>query len=491
MEANPMNDVDTKTDVLETDVLVAGAGPCGLGAAWRYEELLRRRFPGLQDWLLVESALQVGGNAASFTDEQGFTWDCGSHVIYSHYPYFDRFLQETLADEIEYQRRQGWVWLEGHYIPFPLQNNLQRLPRGQLLACLKSLPREAVNHELHTFRHWLDAHFGSALCELFFYPFNRKMWAHDPGLMATGWTARKSGSRHRNVPLASLEQLLENIVLERDAPGWEQACPFPYPRQGGAGRLWSKAVEALPARRVRLGTALVSLDAPRHEALLSDGTRVHYRRLISSLPLPELIPKLDAASRCLFPPSPLKYSSSHVVGLGLCGPLPALLQGKCWIYVADPAIPFFRLTVLSSYSRFNVPQDGEYWSVLCEVSSSDSAPLPESGLQQAVEDGLSAMGLLDDGAAIVSRWQRHIKYGYPIPCLERDVYLDVADALLTQMDIYSRGRFGAWKYEVSNQDNAFMQGVEAVDSFVLGTEELTYRHPDLACRNAVNRVLPA
>jgi hypothetical protein len=46
------------------------------------------------------------------------------------------------------------------------------------------------------------------------------------------------------------------------------------------------------------------------------------------------------------------------------------------------------------------------------------------------------------------------------------------------MDIWSRGRFGSWRYEVGNQDHSFMLGVEAVDNIVSGAVELTLNYPD-------------
>src|SRR5262249_21764290 len=57
-----------------TRVLIIGAGPTGLGAAWR---LLAA---GESDWLLCEAAVDAGGLASSVVDDAGFTWDLGGHV---------------------------------------------------------------------------------------------------------------------------------------------------------------------------------------------------------------------------------------------------------------------------------------------------------------------------------------------------------------------------------------------------------------------------
>ena len=53
-----------------------------------------------------------------------------------------------------------------------------------------------------------------------------------------------------------------------------------------------------------------------------------------------------------------------------------------------------------------------------------------------------------------------------MPLVNRDCVLNKVQAELEAAHIFSRGRFGSWKYEESNQDHAFMQGVEAVDHIV-------------------------
>jgi hypothetical protein len=80
----------------------------------------------------------------------------------------------------------------------------------------------------------------------------------------------------------------------------------------------------------------------------------------------------------------------------------------------------------------------------------------------------------------VSIYHRRLEYGYPTPCLRRDSVLEKALPWLKQeYGIWSRGRFGSYKYEVGNQDHSCMLGVEAVDNMLFGAKEFTLLHPSL------------
>ena len=45
---------------------------------------------------------------------------------------------------------------------------------------------------------------------------------------------------------------------------------------------------------------------------------------------------------------------------------------------------------------------------------------------------------------------------------------------LGERAIHSRGRFGAWRYEIGNTDHSVMMGVEVVDHLLRGEKELTW-----------------
>jgi hypothetical protein len=80
-------------------------------------------------------------------------------------------------------------------------------------------------------------------------------------------------------------------------------------------------------------------------------------------------------------------------------------------------------------------------------------------------DGLVSAGILDasDLDRIVSRWLHKVDYAYPVPTHGRDEALREIQPFLESKDIFSRGRFGAWKYEIGNMDHSVVMGVEAVD----------------------------
>jgi hypothetical protein len=75
---------------------------------------------------------------------------------------------------------------------------------------------------------------------------------------------------------------------------------------------------------------------------------------------------------------------------------------------------------------------------------------------------------------IVSRQLLRVPYSYPVPTRERDEALEVIQPWLMQHGIYSRGRFGAWRYEIGNTDHSVMMGVEVADHIIDGRPENTW-----------------
>ena len=115
---------------------------------------------------------------------------------------------------------------------------------------------------------------------------------------------------------------------------------------------------------------------------------------------------------------------------------------------------------------------------MLEVSESSYRPVNQDTLLKECIQGLVNTDMVKAEDEIVSTYVRRFDHGYPTPSLEREGVLKELLPKLQDMDIYSRGRFGSWRYEVGNQDHSFMLGVEAVDAIHNGAVELTLNYPD-------------
>lgn len=454
-------------------IVIIGAGPTGLGAAWRLREL------GHENFTVLEAMPYAGGLAHSFQDDAGFTWDIGGHVMFSHYDYYDKVFDAVMGQDFVLNERESWVRVRDRWVPYPFQNNIRYLPSRDAADCLVGLIRaqggESLSHAgAANFGEFIDRVFGEGIARIFMRPYNFKVWAHPPEMMNKHWIGER-------VAVIDVERAVRNVVEGRDDFGWGPNNKFKFPLRGGTGEFYRRMAERLDDR-IRLSTRVEAIDSARKviSVRTADGNieEIEYDALISAMPLDVLCTKVisDTPPEVRDAAGGLLHSAGHMVGIGLKRPCPST---KSWMYFPEDNCPFYRVTYLSNYSPYMTPNqtgaNDTHYSLLCETSASAHKPVDAGRIVEDTIVGLENAGLLEPGGRrdIVSTWLHSVEYSYPTPSVDRDDRLSVAIPWLESRGIYSRGRFGMWKYEVANTDHTLMQGVEVIDRLLLGEPEHT------------------
>jgi protoporphyrinogen oxidase len=432
------------------DLIVLGAGPAGVGAAFRTARAGHRV-------VVLERAPGPGGAAASF-ELDGIRVDHGSHRLHPAIdPRVLDDLRDLLGDELQRRPRNGRIFLEGRWIRFPLRpaDLARRLPPSFAAAAARDAATAwARRPRADTFAETLRAGLGPTMCERFYFPYARKLWGLDPSELA-GEQAR------RRVSAGSPARLLARVArgAGRDGP-W-----FWYPRRGFgtiAERLADAAADA--GAELRYGTAAerVELAPDRARVTLAGGERLEARRVWSTVPLPALARMADPAppAAVLAAAGRLDFRAMVLVYLVLEGGRYSSYDAH---YLPDPGTPVTRVSEPANYRDGDDPPDR---TVLCaELPCSRDGELwraDNDRLAGLVRAALRDRGLPDPGPVrrVAVRRLPNVypvyRVGYVTPFQALDTWAAAQPALL------SFGRLGLFVHD--NTHHALAMAWAAADA---------------------------
>ena len=202
---------------------ILGAGPAGLGAAYR---LARRQ--GF-DVTVVERGAAVGGNAGSFP-LAGMQVDYGSHRLHpSCAPEILADIRGMLGDGLLNRPRHGRIRLRGRWVHFPLKpaDLVLHLPPSFLAGVAMDTVRKKLANraQADTFAAVLRQGLGPTICNDFYFPYARKIWGADPELL-------DAEQARRRVSAGSLLKMVRKVL--NAVPGLKKkgAGRFYYPKAG-------------------------------------------------------------------------------------------------------------------------------------------------------------------------------------------------------------------------------------------------------------------
>ena len=424
-------------------VVILGAGLTGLSTA-----LHLRHAP----YLLVERGQRVGGKARS-ERRDGYTFDVTGHWLHLRDDRVRRLVDGLFSagQLVEIERRTG-VWLQGVMLPYPFQANLHGLPLPVVRDCLVAFMEAQVEAARPgvappaTFREFAERRFGRGIAELFFVPYNTKLWGVTPDELAPDW-----GSRF--IPLPEPEQVIGGALgLRQEGLGYN--ARFLYPRAGGIDQLPEAMAARIRGRNpeaIRVGCAAEEIDVVgRRVKLVGQDDWLEYRALVSTIPLPQLVARIPAA-----PPevreaaAALRWVSWRYLDVATRRAPPLR---EHWVYVPELHVPFFRVGVYSNALPAMAPPGAG--SLYVELADRSGRP----DLPQVIQH-LVAMGALHDAQDVAFTELREIECAY---VLLDDAYGPATATIhqwLRGVGVRACGRYGAWIY--NSMEDSIIQGMEA------------------------------
>ena len=446
-------------------VVIIGAGPAGLTAAY---QLCKLEISSV----VLEKDTVVGGIARTVRHE-GCYFDIGGHRFFTKVKVVEDLWREILAEEDFLKRgRLSRIYYNKKFFDYPLRPSNALLGLGLVnsflilasyfYAYLFPIPNEK------TFEEWVSNRFGRRFYRTFFKTYTEKVWGIPCSKLSSHWAAQRI--RGLSLKRALKAALLPKAHVEKKDIIRTLIDSFHYPKRG-PGMMWEKAAEIIQKKgstlHMNCGVRRIIWDKSRVtavEVLREDRVeRIEATHFISSMPLRELVEKLDPA-----PPegvcnaaARLSYRDFLTVGLVLTK---ANLFPDNWIYIHDPQVKVGRIQNFKNWSPYMVSDPKktclglEYFC----FEGDDLWSTPDDALIHLAKTELESLGLgrsadVESGAVV------RMPKAYPVYDTGYGEALQIVRDFLIQLEnLYPVGRNGMHKY--NNQDHSMLTAMLAVDN---------------------------
>jgi protoporphyrinogen oxidase len=447
---------------MTTSLLVIGAGPAGLTAAYEASKI------GINPTVL-ESDRQVGGLSRT-VNYKGYRFDIGGHRFFSKVPLINKLWEEILSEDFLLRPRLSRIHYREHFFDYPLKAFNALAGLGPIEAALVGLSytkaRLFPHQEETNLEQWVSNRFGDRLYRMFFKTYTEKVWGIPCDEISADWAAQ----RIKNL---SLREAVRSALLGAGKTQDGEVITtlidqFHYPRLG-PGMMWECCRDILTARGHQTISG-VTVDRIRHrngrvEAVYGksiDGRELEFgaEHFISTMLLRELIFALDPA-----PPDNILQAAHYLryrdyLTAVLIVNRDAVFPDN-WIYIHSPDVKMGRIQNYKNWSPEMVPDSGrtslglEYflWEKDEEWTWPDER-LIELGIKECARIGLIEPSEVQDGTVV------RMKKAYPV----YDGNYRESLALLQQYiesfeNLQTVGRNGLHRY--NNQDHSMLTGVYA------------------------------
>nr|AGZ94023.1 putative amine oxidase [Streptomyces sp. MMG1612] len=433
--------------VVESEVLILGAGLTGLSAAAAYG-------PGA---VVVEQEDRPGGLVRTECFD-GWWFDRVIHLLHLSDPATQAWVRELLGDTLVACPPQAWIDTAAGTVRYPFQLHLSGLEPAARERCLADFAEAARGPDPADAAHYaelLERAFGRGMCEEFFLPYNAKMWRRPlAGLAPSGfqWNLTRPS-------LAEVERGAcgtDGSALAYNSNGW-----YPRPPAGSPVRGMEVLTSALADRVCDLRTShrVVRIDPARRSVWAEHEGRTvcfRYRRAcVSTIALPRTV------ELCRDVPDPVREDARRLVwnrvrsvALSVCGPRP---RGTGhWRYYPDPRLPFTRLVFMTEFDPATAPPHG--WGLLAEVPErAEERPGPDRDLADAVWRAVAGTGVLPAGSRLAASHVMTADPAYVVFTPQNRAAMERVRACLSASGITPLGRYGHWEY--SSMERALSDGL--------------------------------